>query len=405
MNELLEKLELAQSAGTAQPSVVDINTHKEILTLQKKVHRLKEQLQERQDFIEEISNKAARRIQKLEDNWKKADAEVLRFDELVDVIRKTLVKNETLIRDSEEIRKIIRLIDGRDSVSSFRKSDKLKPIKTSLVWIVWWCCEIVNLPGTSIHKWQHLVLFISVFFMTTCHTKAMQVHHQWSCCRPVIVEESNFLSVLSLSVNIHPSVHPGHKVHYSQATRATKFIWAASRQNQENGMCAQWRLGSTWASAQSHQSSLSTWRKLGSLATHGVHSEDSVQTGWMPRLILVFAGRTVIWYTDFLIIYTDTEWCFWPSSLLYIAGVTSIFLFTVCLGRAVGGLLKNPVCKILWLDCISKWASSWDYGTYHIGDQRKLRRACACAQSRQSLLCSHTWSMVVDEGSDQKSDI
>ena len=133
MNELLEKLELAQSAGTAQPSVVDINTHKEILTLQKKVHRLKEQLQERQDFIEEISNKAARRIQKLEDNWKKADAEVLRFDELVDVIRKTLVKNETLIRDSEEIRKIIRLIDGRDSVSSFRKSDKLKPIKTSLV--------------------------------------------------------------------------------------------------------------------------------------------------------------------------------------------------------------------------------------------------------------------------------
>ena len=25
------------------------------------------------------------------------------------------------------------------------------------------------------------------------------------------------------------------------------------------------------------------------------------------------------------------------------------------------------------------WASSWDYGTYHIGDQRRLRRACATA--------------------------
>ena len=52
------------------------------------------------------------------------------------------------------------------------------------------------------------------------------------------------------------------------------------------------------------------------------------------------------------------------------------------------------------------WASSWDYGTYHIGDQRRLRRACASAQSRQSLPCSHTWSMeVVEERSDRKSDI
>ena len=39
-------------------------------------------------------------------------------------------------------------------------------------------------------------------------------------------------------------------------------------------------------------SSLSAWRKLGSLATHWVHSEDSDQTGQMPRLIWVFAGRT-----------------------------------------------------------------------------------------------------------------
>ena len=33
---------------------------------------------------------------------------------------------------------------------------------------------------------------------------------------------------------------------------------------------------------------------LGSLATQWVHSEDSDQTGRMPRLIWVFAGRTVI---------------------------------------------------------------------------------------------------------------
>ena len=42
------------------------------------------------------------------------------------------------------------------------------------------------------------------------------------------------------------------------------------------------------------ESSLSAWRKLGSLATHWAHSEDSDQTGRMPRLIWVFAGRRVI---------------------------------------------------------------------------------------------------------------
>ena len=41
------------------------------------------------------------------------------------------------------------------------------------------------------------------------------------------------------------------------------------------------------------ESSLSAWRNLGSLATHWAHSEDSDQTGRMPRLIWVFAGRTL----------------------------------------------------------------------------------------------------------------
>ena len=40
------------------------------------------------------------------------------------------------------------------------------------------------------------------------------------------------------------------------------------------------------------ESSLSAWRKLGSLATHWAHSEDCDQIGRMPRLIWVFAGRT-----------------------------------------------------------------------------------------------------------------
>ena len=42
------------------------------------------------------------------------------------------------------------------------------------------------------------------------------------------------------------------------------------------------------------ESSLSEWRKIGSLATYWVHSEKSDQTRRMPRLIRVFAGRPVI---------------------------------------------------------------------------------------------------------------
>ena len=41
------------------------------------------------------------------------------------------------------------------------------------------------------------------------------------------------------------------------------------------------------------ESSRSEYRKLGSVATHWAHSEDSDQTGRMPRLIWVFAGRTL----------------------------------------------------------------------------------------------------------------
>ena len=39
------------------------------------------------------------------------------------------------------------------------------------------------------------------------------------------------------------------------------------------------------------ESLLSAWRKLGSLATHRAHSEDSDQTVRIPRLISVFAGH------------------------------------------------------------------------------------------------------------------
>ena len=60
-----------------------------------------------------------------------------------------------------------------------------------------------------------------------------------------------------------------------------KWKWAASWQNQQNGICAQRRLKISlgirpvWS-----ESSLSAWRKFGSLSTYWAHSEDSGQTGW-----------------------------------------------------------------------------------------------------------------------------
>ena len=42
------------------------------------------------------------------------------------------------------------------------------------------------------------------------------------------------------------------------------------------------------------ESSPSAWRKLVSLATYWAHSEDSDQSRRLPRLIWVFAGRTLI---------------------------------------------------------------------------------------------------------------
>ena len=78
-------------------------------------------------------------------------------------------------------------------------------------------------------------------------------------------------------------------------------IWAATWQNQQNGIRPVWS-----------ESSLSAWRKLGSLATQWAQSEDSDQTGRMPRLIWVFAGRTChfVGFVTMRLICTVLEQCF-----------------------------------------------------------------------------------------------
>ena len=69
------------------------------------------------------------------------------------------------------------------------------------------------------------------------------------------------------------------------------LIWATAWQNQRNDLCTQQRLRSACTSAQSDQSLLcAQWVAKDPRFLHA-DSEDSDQTGQMPRLIRVFAGH------------------------------------------------------------------------------------------------------------------
>ena len=51
------------------------------------------------------------------------------------------------------------------------------------------------------------------------------------------------------------------------------------------------------------------------------------------------------------------------------------------------------------------WTASSEFGTYRICEQRRFRRACAFAQSRQNLRCSFIQAVSQEEPSDGKPDL
>ena len=91
-----------------------------------------------------------------------------------------------------------------------------------------------------------------------------------------------------------------HSWRAASKTKLLKFLWlsmnikkwATSWRNQQSGICTQRRLRLAWASTQSDQSSLCTQWVAKDPGFLQADSEDSDQTGRMPRLIWVFAGRT-----------------------------------------------------------------------------------------------------------------
>ena len=50
------------------------------------------------------------------------------------------------------------------------------------------------------------------------------------------------------------------------------------------------------------------------------------------------------------------------------------------------------------------WAAPSEFGTYRLCEQRRFRRACASAQSRQNLRCLLIQAVSQEEPSDRKPD-
>ena len=56
------------------------------------------------------------------------------------------------------------------------------------------------------------------------------------------------------------------------------------------------------------------------------------------------------------------------------------------------------------IQCRDNWAAPSEFGTYRLCEQRRFRRACASAQSRQNLRCSLIQAVNQEEPSDRKPD-
>ena len=96
------------------------------------------------------------------------------------------------------------------------------------------------------------------------------------------------------------------------------------------------------------ESSLSAWRKHGYLATQWAHIEDSDQTGRMPRLIWVFAGRTLILLVlscrgSYMQIYSRMQICPCESSLKLFFTCAHLHMWVSCMQLLVTWTLSFSI--------------------------------------------------------------
>ena len=128
-------------------------------------------------------------------------------------------------------------------------------------------------------------------------------------------------------------------------------------------------------------------------------SEDSDRTGRMTRLICVFAERT------------SFCWIFlWAGSnvLIKVFKGTSVQKLELHgIKRLIVSTYKRyylPFSFMFQSEALINWTASSEFGTYRLCEQRRFRRACASAQSRQNLRCSLIHAVSQEEPSDRKPD-
>lgn len=127
---LSTQLKVVLAGDTGEPTGNFAKYHNDITTLKLKIQKLKEKVKQREEYHETLAVKASKRIKTLDENWKKAEEEVYKFDQLVDTIRETLINSGLIPKHKEPLARIIRMIDGFESVQP--KPGPLKPVKTAL---------------------------------------------------------------------------------------------------------------------------------------------------------------------------------------------------------------------------------------------------------------------------------
>ena len=75
-----------------------------------------------------------------------------------------------------------------------------------------------------------------------------------------------------------------------------------------------------------------------------------------------------------------------------------------CLWRALRRWFEQGTLMSIRNNNHSIWAAPREFGTYRLCEQRRFRRACASAQSRQNLRCSLIQAVNQEEPSDRKPD-
>ena len=95
---------------------------------------------------------------------------------------------------------------------------------------------------------------------------------------------------------------------------------------------------------------------------------------------------------------------------------TAVFNFNFFKMKKLSLMLKTFSCLhknklfpyfsklLIYLKWMHLWTATSEFGTYRLCEQRRFRRACASAQSRQNLRCSLIQAVSQEEPSDRKPD-